>query len=336
MENQTYDKPFRTYEELIEIMENRHIIIADKDLALHALENFSYYGIVNGYKNTFLQMPGSDDFIVGTKFEELYTLHIIDTALNNVIFKYILFLERALKSRLSYLVSQNYGVYTNQNDMSCTDPDDYLCKNYYSNSKSRRLNILRHLKEHISASERNPIMLHYLNQRNHVPAWILTTNIPYGLSIEWYNILRSEDKQTICNTFISPGICQEEKTKEFVKKVFDITKEFRNKIAHGNRTFSILSLPQLPKEQLLTLTFNAITEEEYNSKFGKSDTMAVLLALMVMLNDRYLIANFQSELASTLNPYKDTLFNHKTVFEVFNFPNDLFDRLEKLFRQKFS
>lgn len=88
-------------------MESRHIIIDDKEFALHALQNFSYYGIVNGYKNTFLQVPGTDDFIVGTNFKELYTLHIIDTSLNNIIFKYILFLEKALKSRLSYLISQN-------------------------------------------------------------------------------------------------------------------------------------------------------------------------------------------------------------------------------------
>ena len=102
----TYDKPFKTYEELIAIMEERHIEIPDKEFAIQALTNYSYYGIINGYKDTFLQISGTDNFIPGTNFNELYTLHILDTSLNNIIFKYIIFLERALKSRLSYLVAQ--------------------------------------------------------------------------------------------------------------------------------------------------------------------------------------------------------------------------------------
>lgn len=330
-----YDKPFKTYEELIGIMERRHIVIDDKDFAIQALQNFSYYGIVNGYKNTFLQIPETDNFIPGTRFEELYTLHIIDTALNNTIFKYILFLEKALKSRLSYLVSQKYGVYTDPNNELCNDSNDYLYIKHYSNSSKRRLNILKTLKMYISKAGRNPIMIYYLEHKNHIPAWILTTNIPYGLAIEWYNILKSDDKQSICDSFISPGICTDSETKEFVKKAFEMTKEYRNKIAHGNRTFSAISLPQLPKKQVLTFTFNSISEIEYNKKMGQNDTMAVLLALMIMLNDPYIITNFRSELVANLGPYIDLRFNHKTIFEVFGLPNDLFLRLEKLAEKKF-
>ena len=119
-----YDKPFQTYEQLLKIMEDRHIIINDREFAIQALINYSYYGIINGYKNTFLQMPNTDNFIPGTTFEQLYTLHLIDTSLNNIIFKYILFLEKALKSRLSYLVAENYGVYTDPNDLKCADESD--------------------------------------------------------------------------------------------------------------------------------------------------------------------------------------------------------------------
>lgn len=81
----TYDKPFKTYEELIAIMEERHIEIPDKEFAIQALTNYSYYGIINGYKDTFLQISGTDNFIPGTNFNELYTLHILDTSLNNII-----------------------------------------------------------------------------------------------------------------------------------------------------------------------------------------------------------------------------------------------------------
>lgn len=332
----TYDKPFKTYSEMIEILESRNIIIEDKQFAENALKNFSYYGLINGYKNTFLQNPGTDNFRNGTKFEELYTLHIIDTSLNSILFKYILYLEKALKSRISYRVSEQHGVYTDEQDFQCLNPDDYLCRQYYSNSSGKRLNIIRKLKQCITQTRNNPSMIHYINDRNHIPAWILTTNIPYGLTIEWYSILKNEDKTNICNSFIAPGLLTENESKEFVKKALDLTKEYRNKIAHGNRTFNILNLPQLPKKQLLALTYNAISTDEYNAKMGQNDTLAVLFTIIIMLNDSYLATNFVSELNMLLLPYQNTSFNGNTVFELLGFPNDLFERLKKLLHQKYT
>lgn len=332
----TYDKPFKTYSEMIEILESRNIIIEDKQLAENALKNFSYYGLINGYKNTFLQDSKTDHFRKGTKFEELYTLHIIDTSLNALLFKYILYLEKSLKSRISYRISEKYGVYTDEHDLLNSNPNDYLCRKYYSNSTGRRVNILASLKQCINKTRNNPSMLHYINDKNHIPAWILTTNISYGLTIEWYSILKNEDKTDICNSFISPGLLAENETKEFVKKALDLTKEYRNKIAHGNRTFNILNLPQLPKKQLLALTYNAISDNEYNTELGQNDTLAVLFTIIIMLNDPYLVTNFVSELNILLVPYQDTLFNGTTVFELLGFPNNLFKRLETLLHKKYT
>lgn len=323
---------------MIQILEDRHITIKDKDLAIGALENFSYYGLINGYKDTFLQVPGSDDFITGTTFEQLYTLHIIDTALNSILLRYILFLERALKSRLSYLVSDNYGVYTDWQDATCNNTADYLCKNYYSNSNGNRINTLKSLKDCIKEPKKNPSIIHYRDNKNHIPPWILTTNVPYGLAIQWYSILRGTDKDTICDSFITPGLLAPDQTKEFVKKAFDLTKEYRNKIAHGNRTFSIISLPQLPKHQLLSLTYNFVSSMEYDSKMGQDDTLAVLLALIVMLNDSYLVSNLITELTALLSPYVEanTQINGKSILEIFGFPTDFFTRLQILYNNKFK
>ena len=321
---------------MIDVLKSRNIIIEDKHFAEEALKNFSYYGLINGYKNTFLQKPDSDDFRDGTRFEELYTLHIIDTSLNSILFKYILYLERALKSRISYRVSEKYGVYTDYHDLHCLNPNDYLYLRHYSNGTGRRLNILKSLKECITQTRNNPMLLHYLNDKNHIPAWILTTNISYGLTIEWYSILKSEDKTIICDSFISPGLITEEQTKEFVKKALALTKEYRNKIAHGNRTFSILNLPQLPRQQLLSLTYNAISEDEYNTKMGQNDTLAILFSIIILLSDPYVVANFITDLKIVLSPYENTSFNGSSVFKLLGFPNNLFDRLENLMQKKYT
>ena len=43
-----YDKPFKTYEQLLELLESRNFIIDDKTFAIDVLKNISYYTLING------------------------------------------------------------------------------------------------------------------------------------------------------------------------------------------------------------------------------------------------------------------------------------------------
>lgn len=50
--------PFKSFEEQLSILEERGLAIDDYKLALDAMESFSYYTIVNGYKDLFLDPNG--------------------------------------------------------------------------------------------------------------------------------------------------------------------------------------------------------------------------------------------------------------------------------------
>lgn len=331
-----YDKPFKTYEEQISILESRHIEITDHAFAKKVLSSLSYYTIINGYKNTFLSIKGTDNFVEGTNFNDLYTLHTIDFNINNIILKYILYVEKFLKTRLSYLVSKNYGVYTDTNDLSNRNANDYLCRNYYSRSAPGRNNILWSIKQTLSSPRINESVAHYCNDKNHVPAWILVTNLTFGLTIKWYNILRSADKTQLCSEFIPDSALSDEEKKEFVSISLQLLREYRNRIAHASRTFAVSNLPVLPKKQLLYLSAGALSETEYNQGFGKSDLFAVILVCFSLIDDRYILSSFFCDLIYTLGNYRSRKMNGKTVFEIFCLPNDIFDRLGKLFFNKFG
>ena len=79
-----------------------------------------------------------------------------------------------------------------------------------------------------------------------------------------------------------------------------------------------------------------MSEQEYDNKLGQDDTMAVLLALFTLLNDQYLLSNMVDEIAQILFPYNETTFNGKTVYEIFELPNNVIDRLVALGQRKFS
>lgn len=332
----TYDKPFKDYDEMIKIMEDRNIIISDKAFARRVLNSLSYYTIINGYKNTFLSVKGTDNFVDGTDFNNLYTLHIIDTNINNIVLKYILYIERYLKTRISYVVSGKYGVFTDPSDLSNRNPLDYLCRDNYSRSANGRNNILREIKVTLTSDRINTSVAHYANEKNHIPAWILVTNLTFGLTIKWYSILSNADKSHICNDFISCQEISDQDKKEFISIAFSLLRQYRNKIAHSDRTFGVSNLPILPKRQLLYLSCDALTSCEYNKGFGKSDLYAVILSCFILLDDRYILTNFLQDLSYTLLPYAKTVMNGKSVYEIFNLPNNIFDRLKKLVFEKFD
>lgn len=335
-QNIIYDKPFKTLSEQINILTSRNIHIADREFARKVLGSLSYYTIINGYKNTFLSVPGTDNFIEGTSFNDLYTLHMIDTNLNSIVLKNILFVEQYLKTRISYLVSSQYGVYTDPYDTSNQNPDDYLFRDHYSRSSKGRNNILRQLKETLTSDTINDSVAHYANMKNHIPAWILVTNITFGLTIKWYNILSASDKTQICSTFFPVSPLSIVEQKEFLCVSLDLLRRYRNKIAHGSRVFNTSGLPVLPKNQLLKLSYGVLSSSEYNRNIGKSDLFAVILTCFILIDNRYILANFLNDLIYTLGPYDQVHMNHKSVLEILGLPEDLFDRLETLHDKKFS
>lgn len=330
----SYDKPFKTYDQQISILESRHVHIPDHDFVRKVLSSLSYYTIINGYKNTFLSVNGTDDFVDGTDFNDLYTLHIIDTNINNIILKYILFVEKCLKTRIAYTISEQYGVYTDITDLSNCNPDDYLYRNNYSRSANGRNNILRKIKETLTSNRVNASVAHYATYKNHIPAWILVTNLTFGLTIKWYNILCSDDKTNLCVQFIpSSGISTPDK-KEFVSVALSLLHEYRNKIAHSNRTFNVTGLPVLPKRQLLMLAQGELSANEYNKGLGKCDLFAVIITCFILLDDKYILSGFLQDLTYTIGPYAQKTMNEKTIFEIFGLPADILKRLEQFLIKK--
>lgn len=328
-----YDKPFLTYDQLIALMRSRNIVINDEDFAKKALSNMSYYTLVNGYKSSVLSVPGTDSFMPGTRFEELYTLHTLDVSISNVVLKYILYIERSLKSKISYLVSKKYGVYTDPSNMLHNQPGDYLFRNNYSNARKNRNSTLKQLTEVInntsgSGKYRSNSLIYYQANHNHIPPWILTTSITFGQIIMWYTILKPADRLEICESFIEGSSLSDDEKKEFIKKSLDLLRDFRNDIVHGSRTILGTGKGSVPKKQVVSLSQGIITNSDYNTNvYARNGLYAILAIIVILLNDQYLMVDFVEELSFILVPYNSVRIGGKTIYQLFNLPDDIIDRL---------
>ncbi len=78
---------FKTYDEQIEILEKRGLIITDKNAAKKILKIHNYYNLINAYKDVFIDKGTTPEtFIKGVTFDELFiNIHSIPT--NSILIK---------------------------------------------------------------------------------------------------------------------------------------------------------------------------------------------------------------------------------------------------------
>ena len=102
---------FRTYDELIAIMNGRGI--ATDENTLLALMAESYYSIINGYKTPFIDKfetnrAGDDRYKKDVQFQEIYSLFCFDRELRNLVFGYIIQAEVVIKNLLIHSYCEKY------------------------------------------------------------------------------------------------------------------------------------------------------------------------------------------------------------------------------------
>lgn len=201
-----YDKPFRTYNELIVKMESKGIIVKDKDFAKEVLSNCSYYNLINRYKNVFTNHTNGDKF--------------------------------------------------------------------------------------------------YVKHHNHVPPWILVTSLSFGVTKQWYSILRATDKTRVVNSFIGSSSLTDEEKKEYLKTSIDLIRNYRNAIAHGGKTTGI-SVKRIPKKQSILLSNGLISEEDFrNGSITHSGVQTVICILLSLINDHYIENALIQDIMNLFWPYK--------------------------------
>ncbi len=73
-----YDKPFKTYDEQIEILQSKYgIVVKDREFARNILISISYNDLISGFKNVLEKESNSLNEITIEYLYELHLLHIV-------------------------------------------------------------------------------------------------------------------------------------------------------------------------------------------------------------------------------------------------------------------
>ena len=310
--------PFLTYQKQIEFLIANNVIIDDESFALRILRSVPVYTL---YDEFSLSLASSGIFRNGIRLESLFDLYVLSNELSSVLLKNILIAERSFKARFSYMISEKYGISTDIDDTKCINTHDYLFRGHYSNPRHMRTNILKKIKEEVLAHP-NEDLRQCLSHKVPIPPWVLIDNIPLGLTINWYTLLKPEDKSEIIRDYWHNTTFSESTLKELFKISLKILKYYRNAFAHGSKVIGVKGASELSLQHARILSSDNLPEN-YGSSDHKNGLFPLILVLNNMLEKEFSITMIR-ELESLFERFskEKRVFSKRELFKLYSLPDD--------------
>lgn len=302
-------KPFTNIEEQIEILISRNLIINDISDTQYLLSQYGYYEIINGYKDCFL-IENSENFKPNVTFKHIFDLYQLDKSIQQTIRNAPLEFELALKSSMSYVIAENFGVKEN----NYLNRINYKSGNFKStDEKGNKIYAIDEtLKKfrNISKDNAEPFS-HYRNKHGHIPHWILFKGATLGNMVKFYNLQKAYIKDEIMAhmLFLKDENLEHENLKilkDFFNDVLSLSLQFRNRTSHSGRTFNYR--PYNKNIRYCRYFHNTIlvTKQNYKNGLGRNDLYSYISSLLILLHSNSkvrLYTHISHDIETYINKY---------------------------------
>lgn len=185
-----YEKPALSYTEQIARLRERGLHIPNEDKATHLLENLSYYRL-SGYWYPLLKEPKvNHHFKAGADFETVFQLYCFDRELRLLILREIEKLEIAVRAKMAYHCSHDFGV-------------NWLIDGRNFNDPVKHARSLSRVASEVGQSDAEFVRAFTKNYSDSVPpSWIALEVCSFGTLSKLYENLRDgSTKRVIASYF---------------------------------------------------------------------------------------------------------------------------------------
>lgn len=220
-------KPCKTSAEHIALMKGRCLAFGDEAFATHWLETTGYFRLT-GYGLHFRQRDAkgelTENFIAGTRFEDLVELYEFDRHLRLLILDAVERFEVAFRTRLNNTMAAKHGPHWFMDDALFSKKTGGDGKLLFDHSE-----FLEAAKKH----QQTPFIRKYLatyTDPPYPPCWMLAETITFGTWSRAYGMLiDNQDQKPVSDSFrLSVG-----EMASFSQAITDL----RNKCAHQSRVW---------------------------------------------------------------------------------------------------
>ena len=302
------DKPFKTHEELLNLLESRGMDFSadgSRSEAKVKLQRVGYYTLINGYGALFKE-NSQDKFKKGTTLKEIYSLYYFDKRLREIFLRYILQFEANIKALIAYYFpaahkENHYLIYTN---FDTTKKD----------SGKNITDLISKVQYQIADRCSDPSISHYLNNYGYIPLWVLNGILTLGITSKFYSLMLQPERQQISKTFhLSDN--------ELENILFYIS-YIRNFCAHGNRLYCFRSKRPLT-DTTLHQKYSIPKSNNNEYLYGKRDLFAAVIGLRLVLPEKE-YRRFIEELDIAIKKLISRLntISEQDILSSMGFPND--------------
>lgn len=215
-------KEYKSNEELVNYLSSKGVIISNKKNALEKIERYTYYSIVNTYKNIFKDKNG--DYINNVSFDDIYAIFEFDKNLKNIVLKYCLEIETVIKSIMANQISKVYGI---KNYLNISNWDDKI-------NIEIKESLLKKINNEIEKDYNvHAAVTHYIDEYGFVPPFVLVKILTFGVASSYYGLLKQSDRQAIAKYF--------KISDKLLKQILKNLTTIRNVAAHSDRLYNYTS-----------------------------------------------------------------------------------------------
>ena len=287
-------KEYKSNEELLNHLLSKGVSVKNKKNALEQFERYTYYSIINTYKEAF---KVNDKYIDGVTFEEIFALYEFDKNLKTIFLKYSLEIEMVIKSLIANIISEKYGV------------KDYLKrKNFDEHADIDSIKrIVFDIGEEIQQNYgKHSAITHYQDQYGFIPPFVLVKIMTLGQISRYYGLLKQEDRQKVSKYF--------KMSDKLLKQILLNVTLVRNFSAHNNRLYTFHSK--------FFISFKTI-DKSYNNN-DKSTNLYMIMRCMELLLDDKKRKDFNKQVDKEINKLSKNLkvINIKNILNIMGFPNE--------------
>lgn len=261
-------KKFVTFDEQVDLIINhKHITVVDKENAKDILSRIGYFPLMEGYKHLF-RKQNSNIYKTETTFDEIVNLYYFDEKLRELFLRYLLRIERHLRTLISYYFVECYGI----------SQDEYLNVNNYNKARKYKnvINKLVVILEKTTNTTDYNYINYYRETYGNLPLWVTTNVLTFGSLSKMFTVLPQSIKSRICKHFNNINQNQ-------MDSFLSVLTKYRNVCAHGECLFSYKTVDSISDTSLHEKLKLPKKGNQYIK--GKQDLFAVVIVF------RYLLPN---------------------------------------------
>jgi len=225
----SYRKPALTYQDQLNQLKSRGLIVQDDDKASHLLAQVSYYRL-SGYWYPLLANKNAHQFKQGASFETAFRLYCFDRELRKLVLAELEKIEVSIRAQMIYVMSHRFGPFW--------FTDSSLFVNAANHGKA-----VNSLKTEYNRSDEEFIKAFKQKYSDSLPpSWMLLEIASFGsLSMLYKNLNPGQTKRQIANLF---GLDDQTFTSWLHSIVY-----LRNVCAHHSRLWNrVMSIqPRIPR-----------------------------------------------------------------------------------------